>query len=117
MEKLAGNFVFTFLLLNGVYLHQRISNGFQMKLKQGHRVLYVLFGSSLVSICAAVAYQITIEFTMKENCWIVSDYGFYHWINDAPNLVMLLLTISLICHIMLQMYRNNSTNKSVHRAM
>lgn len=117
MEKLAGNFVFTFLLLNVVYLHQRISNGFQMKLKQGHRVLCILIGSSLISICAAVGYQITIEFTMKQNCWNISDYGIYYWINDAPNLVILLVTIFIIFHIMLQMYRNNSANKSVHKAM
>ena len=88
-----------------------------MKLKQGHRVMYVLLGSSLVSICAAVGFQVTIEFTMNENCWNILDYGFYHWINDAPNLVMLLATISLIFHIMLQMYRNNSANRCVHKAM
>lgn len=88
-----------------------------MKLKQGHRVLYMLLGSSVVSICAAIGFQVTIEFTMNDNCCNITDYGFYHWINDAPNLVMLLATICLIFHIMLQMNRHNSTDRSVHNAM
>lgn len=118
MENLAGNFVFTFLLLNGVYLHQRITNGFQMKLNQGHQVLYVLLGCSLISILASVGYQITMKFTTTGCCWrSILDSGQFHWINDAPSLVMLFATISLIVHIMLQMYRNNSANKTVCKAM
>ena len=40
-----------------------------------------------------------------ELCWVVTDSNKFHWINDTPRLIMLLINIVLLAHIVWTLWK------------
>jgi hypothetical protein len=57
-----------------------------------------------VSILAALSWLIAMAVAADEFCWQVTESNYFHWINDAPKLVMLITCSILLCHIIFNIW-------------
>ena len=137
LERVATNAVFTCMLLEAIFLHQLITNVFGSRGQDGINMfpyyivgagmylvllnivgtlLYELLLVLVITITTAVAWAITIALYADEHCWIVSDSRNFHWINDSPRLIMLVICTILLCHIMYVLWKSFHNTQNEHRA-
>lgn len=59
-----------------------------------------------------------MAYAANEFCWLVTDDNFFHWINDAPKLLMLIICTVLLCHIVFNIWTAlKNQNDIQHSAM
>lgn len=52
----------------------------------------------------AITWAVVMAFKADEFCWLVTDNNHFHWINDAPKLVMLITCTVLLGHIIFNIW-------------
>lgn len=132
-EKFATNIVFTCMLLEGIYLHQLLTNVFSNRggsetdtgmtyfnsvgIGRSADSVWNLFSVTRnlciytvshagISTIMAVSWATVMAIFEDTNCWIVNDANQYHWINDSMRLVMLLANTGLLLHITITLWRS-----------
>lgn len=71
-----------------------------------------------ISIIAAISWAIVMAIQADEFCWLVTDNNNFHWINDAPKLLMLITCTFLLCHIIFNIWTAfKNQNDIPHSAM
>ncbi|KAJ6636952.1 Calcitonin receptor [Pseudolycoriella hygida] len=120
-EKLAKNVVIASMLLEGIFLHQLLTNVFATR---GQFIPAMFLYSITVygaSIIAAVSWAIVMTISADEFCWMVTEGNYFDWINDAPRLIMLTICNVLLIHLMFNIWfvfknQNHVQNSAIRTA-
>lgn len=113
-EKLSSNAVFTCMLLEGIYLHQLLTNAF--KARNGINMLWYYIAGAAISLSTALSWAIVMSVHADTLCWMVTDDVSYQWINDSPRLLMLAINTILLTHIVVILWKTfkRSNNEDQH---
>lgn len=104
LAQLVDSFAYFYLLLIGLSLRDVVFNNSEGCFK----VVLPMIPLGLVAIISVtIAWTLTMQFTADELCWQLGKENSLHWINDAPRLVMLLMTTYFVFKIL--RHKNEST--------
>ncbi|XP_055389873.1 corticotropin-releasing factor receptor 2-like [Condylostylus longicornis] len=99
LEKLSGNFVFTFMLFQAIYLHQLLTNPFKFRRIGDTQLITLQFCGIFLSSIFVFGWAIAMVLYNDDNCWQVTDGTMLSWLINIPRLIMLIINLLLLIHI------------------